>query len=244
MIVSINQPAYIPWLGYFDRIEASDLHIVLDHVQFEKNSLVNRNRIRTPAGWMWLTIPVATKGNFGHLAIRDLQSAGGARWRRKHWKALEMNYARTAAFTTHLDALRALYADEAMSGAFLPPVLQLNKYILEALGIQTKLAFSSEMEVGGSKSELVLRLCQSVGASTYLSGPFGRDYLDLAGFEAAGIKVLFHDYLPQSYLQAWPGFEPAMSALDALFCCGEYAAAVMRAGRRLRVESQLKEIRA
>ena len=47
MIVSINQPAYLPWLGYFHRIAISDIHIVLDHVQFEKNSFVNRNKIRT-----------------------------------------------------------------------------------------------------------------------------------------------------------------------------------------------------
>jgi len=63
MIVSINQPAYIPWLGYFDRISKSDLHIILNHVQFEKNSMTNRNKIRTSQGWAWLTVPLHT----GHL---------------------------------------------------------------------------------------------------------------------------------------------------------------------------------
>lgn len=72
MIVSINQPAYLPWLGYFDRIAKSDKHVVLDHVQFEKNSMVNRNKIKTANDWCWLTIPVKTKGQFGDLAIHNL----------------------------------------------------------------------------------------------------------------------------------------------------------------------------
>ena len=233
MIVSINQPAYVPWLGYFDRIDASDLHIVLDHVQFEKNSLVNRNRIRTPTGWAWLTIPVATKGKFADLPIRDLRIADGGRWHNKHWKTLEMNYSRATGYSWHADRLRAMYAERPCGEAFLPPVLKLAEYVLKALDVRTKLLSSSAMGVGGSKSELVRNLCREVGATTYLSGPFGRDYLDLRSFEAAGINVVFHDYAPQHYSQAWPGFEPAMSALDALFCCGgEKAADVMRAGRR------------
>ena len=73
MIVSINQPAYLPWLGYFERIANSDLHIVLDHVQFEKNSFTNRNKIRTKEGWMWLSVPVKTKGKFGELNINELE---------------------------------------------------------------------------------------------------------------------------------------------------------------------------
>ena len=75
MIVSINQPAYLPWLGYFHRIAISDLHIILDHVQFEKNSYTNRNKIRTPEGWNWLTVPVVTKNLFGSLPINGLKIA-------------------------------------------------------------------------------------------------------------------------------------------------------------------------
>ena len=63
MIISINQPAYLPWLGYFERIAMSDLHIVLDHVQFEKGSFTNRNKVRTGDDAAWLTVPLATKGS-------------------------------------------------------------------------------------------------------------------------------------------------------------------------------------
>jgi hypothetical protein len=75
MIVSINQPAYLPWLGYFHRIAVADAHIVLDHVQFEKNSFTNRNKVRLSAGWCWLTVPLRTAGKFGDLSIHELEIA-------------------------------------------------------------------------------------------------------------------------------------------------------------------------
>ena len=84
VIVSVNQPAYLPWLGYFDRIAASDLHVVLDNVQFEKNSFVNRNRIMTARGPTWLTVPVQTSGKFGALPINELLIADDPRWAVKH----------------------------------------------------------------------------------------------------------------------------------------------------------------
>ncbi len=73
MLLSINQPAYLPWPGYFDRIARSDLHVVLDHVQFEKNSFINRNRILGANGPCWLTVPVRTKGRFGDLQIHEIE---------------------------------------------------------------------------------------------------------------------------------------------------------------------------
>jgi len=75
LIVSINQPAYLPWLGYFNRVANSDLHVVLDHVQYEKNSFTNRNKIRTAQGFSWLTLPLKTKGKFGNLAINTVEIA-------------------------------------------------------------------------------------------------------------------------------------------------------------------------
>ena len=86
MILSINQPAYLPWLGYFDRIERSDVHVVLDHVQFEKNSFVNRNKIRNGNDWTWLTVPVETKGKFGALDIKNIKINNNINWKKKHWK--------------------------------------------------------------------------------------------------------------------------------------------------------------
>jgi hypothetical protein len=215
MIVSINQPAYLPWLGYFERIARSDVHVVLDHVQFEKNSFTNRNKVRTREGSTWLTVPLATKGTFGQLAIRGLEFAPNDPWQRKHWATLRMNYARAPFFARYAPAYEALYA-RSWDG-FMPMVRALLQQHLSDLEIATPLVFSSELGVGGAKSELVLNLCRATGATTYLSGKMGRDYLDLPAFAAAGIGVAFQDYEHPVYAQTAPGFESAMGVLDLIF---------------------------
>ena len=98
MIISINQPAYLPWLGYFERIERSDIHIVLDHVQFEKNTFVNRNKIRTKDNVIWLTVPLSTKGKFGKLQINNLEIASQINWQRKHWQTIRTCFSRAKYF--------------------------------------------------------------------------------------------------------------------------------------------------
>jgi hypothetical protein len=225
MIVSINQPAYLPWLGYFHRIAISDLHIVLDHVQFEKNSYTNRNKIRTPQGWNWLTVPVVTKNLFGSLPISGLKIAPDSNWRSKHWMSLRQFYGRSAYFREYAGRFETFYSAEQVNLADL--LREMNTWILgDALGIRTPMRYSSEMNVGGSKSELVLNLCRAVGASIYLSGPLGRDYLDLPSFADAGIAVRYHDYVHPQYPQCYPGFESHMAIADLLFNCGPDSMAV------------------
>ena len=81
MIISINQPAYLPWLGYFDRIAKSDLHIILDNVQFEKNSMANRNRIKTPQGDSLLTVPVKMRGHINNT-IENILIDNSQTWKK------------------------------------------------------------------------------------------------------------------------------------------------------------------
>jgi hypothetical protein len=226
VIVSINQPAYLPWLGYFHRIAVSDVHVVLDHVQFEKNSFTNRNKIRTKEGWCWLTVPVTTKGLFGQLRIDRLECADDdGRWQRKHWAALRMNYGRASHFGRYAAFLEDAYSKPwARMNALLRALTQ---HLCEALEIRRPILFSSDLRVGGVKDELVLNICRAVEATTYLSGPLGRKYLREDQFRAAGIEVVYHDYRHPIYRQVFPGFEPSMSAVDLLFNCGPESRAIL-----------------
>ncbi len=215
MIVSINQPAYLPWLGYFDRIAKSDIYILLDHVQFEKNSMANRNKVRTPPGWVWLTVPIRTKGRFGNLGINNLEINSELPWARKHWKTIHCNYARATYFEQYATFFQELYTD---TWEQLDPLMsEITKYLLSEFEITTQLVKSSSLDPQYTKSDLVLELCRKVEANIYLSGPFGRQYLDRGAFERAGIELRFHDYPHPEYRQAFDGFEPYMSAIDLLF---------------------------
>jgi hypothetical protein len=225
LIVSINQPAYLAWLGYYHRISVADLHIELDHVQFEKNSFSNRNRLRTATGWCWLTVPVRTGGRFGALPIDAVEIAEDGRWATKHWRTIEQNYRAAPHFAEHRSFFERLYATPWLRLVAL--VRAIDDYLLEALGIRTPRRRSSELAVGGRKDDLLLALCREVGATTYLSGPLGRNYLDEAKFAAAGIAVRYHDYAHPVYTQVQGGFEPAMAAIDLLFNHGPAARAIL-----------------
>lgn len=231
MIVSINQPAYLPWLGYFHRIAISDLHIVLDHVQYEKNSFINRNKIRTSNGWGWLTVPLKTRGRFGDLAIAQVEIANKQRWSEKHWNSIRMNYSKANYFREHADFFEGIFS---RSWELLNPLLrEITTYLLDAFGISTKILFSSEIGASCRKSDLVLELCRKVGATSYLSGSLGRNYLDEAAFEKAGIAVYYQDYEHPTYTQLYPGFERYMGAIDLLFNCGPESLGIIMQGQAL-----------
>jgi len=235
MIVSIMQPAYLPWLGYFHRIAISDLHIVLDHVQIDKNSktkFANRNKVRTKEGWSWLTVPTKTKGRYGRLHINQLEIAGGNSWEAKHWSTIRLNYGKAAHFAEHAAFFETIYYHHWERLVDLTS--DITDYLLKAFGIATPLLKSSNMGLEGKKSDLLLNLCRSVGASVYVSGPLGRDYLDERLFEEAGLKIAYHDYRHPSYPQAYPGFEAYMSAIDLLFNCGEKSLEILMGNQRSR----------
>jgi hypothetical protein len=229
MIVSIMQPAYLPWLGYFDRIARSDLHIVLDHVNLDANSktkFANRNKVRTPDGWGWLTVPLQTKGRHGELFLDQAEIAADSPWRQKHLGALVGNYTRARHFADHREFFTGVYGREWNRLIDLTTVT--TEYLHRAFGLACPTVRSSTMGVGGEKDALILNLCRAAGATTYLSGPFGRDYLDPAAFAAAGIELAFHDYTHPQYAQAFPGFEPFMSAVDLLFNHGAASLGLLR----------------
>jgi len=229
MIVSMNQPAYMPWLGYFHRIAVSDLHIVLDHVQFEKNSFVNRNKIRTESGSCWLTVPVKTKGRFGRLPINTLEINNDVNWRRKHWETLQQNYGKAPYFADYAAFFELLYKREWHLLSDL--CWELTTYFLTSFHITVPLQYSSEMQPRCTKGDLVLELCKKVGAGTYFSGVLGKDYLDEEVFRGSGVNILYQSYQHPEYSQCrLKTFEPNMAAVDLLFNCGPQSREVLLRG--------------
>jgi hypothetical protein len=221
--ISIHQPAYLPWLGHYDRLRMVDLHVDLDHVQFEKNSFINRNRIRTPQGWTWLTVPVETAGRFGALPIDGVRQADQRRWPEKHWRTILANYARSPGLRRVGDELEALLRADSAADSAEPPGLgpllaRTDQWLQRQLGVATPRVSSRTLGIQSSKSQLVLDICLKLGADHYVSGPLGLDYLDLAAFASAGVTVTVHRFHHPTWTQRWPGFEPNLSALDYLLC--------------------------
>lgn len=186
----------------------------LDSVQFEKNSFTNRNRIKTPKGPLWLTIPVLGHGHL-HKRLVDIKIDGTQNWKRKHLRAIEQNYARAPCFSRRFDRLIANYEfDTDGLAEFCYRQLQ---FWLGELSISTPVVRASDLDVVGSKSDLILGLCKRLGATTYLSGPFGRDYLEEERFAEAGIGIRYHDYSHPKYQQLYGEFVSSLAVVDYWF---------------------------
>lgn len=216
MIVGIHQPAYLPWLGYFDRIRSVDLFIYLDTVQFQKGSFQNRNKVMTQAGPKWLTVPVETAGKLYDTPLKDLCIDASQRWQAKHWSTLKMSYATAPAFRQAAAQIESFYTSEwvRLSDLCWDMLMVFNRL----LGIDTKIVRASDLgDVGGQKSDLVLNLCRTVGASTYLSGSQGKNYLDEASFDRVSIAVRYQNFVPKPYRQQANIFVPALGVVDFLF---------------------------
>ena len=230
MRVAVHQPQYLPWLGYFDKIDRADHFVILDDVQFKKNEWQNRNRIKTASGWQWLTVPVLHRFP---QRISEVRIDGAAPWARKHWQALLSNYGGAPAFEAHRPFFETLYAREWRLLVDLS--LATLGYLVDALGITTKLVLASALDLPqpAGASERLAAVCRALGADTYLSGAGGRDYLDLDPFDRAGVRVVFQAFECPVYPQRFGPFEPNLAIVDLVFNCGAESLAVLRgeAGR-------------
>jgi len=218
VIVTIHQPEHLPWLGFFDKIAAADVYVCLDTVQFRKNYFQNRNRILTPSGPAWVTVPVKVKGHLG-ATIADMEIAEDGRWAKKYWRTVTQSYGRHPFFDEYAPAF-----GEVLSRSW-PGLRDLNLALIElffqALGLDRKPVLASDLEVTGQSSALLLGICQKLSADVYLSGPMGSGYLDEGLFADAGIEVRYHRFEHPVYPQQGPGdFVDKLSAFDLLMNLG------------------------
>lgn len=235
MIVSIHQPHLLPWLGYLDRMRRSDLFVILDHVQFERQNYQNRVSVKTPQGPLWLVVPVRQASRSERIIDKriDNQASGRHRWGRRMYLTLEHSYRGAPFFEPLASELRSVLDREWESLVDLN--LCLIELLRERLGIRTPLLRSSTLDVRGRKAEGVLEICRAVGATVFLGGLGGsRSYLNPAAFERAGIEVQWQEFTHPQYPQrpVWERFVPGLSAIDMLFNCGPESAAILASGAR------------
>ncbi len=233
MKVGVIQSNYIPWRGYFDFIDSVDLFVFHDDLQYTKNDWRNRNRIKTPNGPAWLTVPVKTEGRLSKkLLINQIEIRNDLGWQEKHLKSIRMSYARAPFFEEVMALAEPIIAKPWRL------LVDLDLALVEAfagyLGISRKIIRSSETGTSElARSDRLLALCLQVGANRYLSGDAAKDYLETARFADKGIAVEWHGYRHPEYSQLWGEFAPFMSIIDLLFNHGRESLRIL-SGRQER----------
>lgn len=214
MIISIHQPNFMPWLGFFDKIAKSDVFVILDDSQFQKNVFLNRNKIKTANGAQWLTVPV--QGGI-HKKINEILIDNTKNWKKDHLRTLELAYKKSKNFSKVFPEIKEIY-DRQIWNKMIDLNLAVIYWMIDVLNIRgQKIILSSNLKVRGKGSEMLLDIVAQINGDTYLSGSMGKDYLDESIFRSNGIKIIYQDFKEQEYKQCWGDFTSNLSAVDYIF---------------------------
>jgi hypothetical protein len=223
MVIAINQPCYLPWRGHFALMKAADVFVFYDDVQFTSNtsrSFAARVQLKTAGGRRWLTVPVRKSGKFGQRI--DEVVIADDRWATRHGTAIR----EALAEAPHAGSIEPVLA--ALTGGTWTRLAELTiattRLMAELLGVRRDTLRSSALGVAGAGWPRVLAVCRHLGATRYVTGHGGLDYLDHEAFEAAGVAIEYMDYDLTPYPQAPGAFEPYVTALDLLAHTGPDAA--------------------
>ena len=228
---AVSQPSFLPWLGWFDIFDQADRMVLLDTVQFEKQSWQQRNRIPTGSGLLTVTVPVITKGR-SKQRIFEVELAS-SNFARKFLSTLQMNYSRAPHFADTYGELESILPDLVGTRRLSELNVGLIRWLARRLGITTRTIRASECSADGTRGEYVAELCTAVGAAEYLSTAGAATYLreDLPSFERRGIRVRIHTYEHPEYPQLHRPFVPYASALDVVMMLGPDSGEFLRANR-------------
>ena len=215
MTISIHQPNYFPWLGYFYKIFQSDIFVFLDDVQFSNEGMHNYHYIKTPQGSLRLKIPV--EQHMGDL-ILDVQTKDQFGWKDKHLKTIEANYKKSAFFADIFGDYRQLILHDYKTLSDMN--ISIVGFIMNKFGINTQLIKSSELKIESTKEEKVMDICNALQATTYYSGIGARAYQNESDFSNRGLELRYSVFKPFEYEQLWGDFQSNVTVLDYLMNCG------------------------
>ena len=215
-ICVISQPRFFPGLHYLHRMMVANVFVIFDTVQYTPRHEENRAKIKTQQGPQWLTVPMFQSSR-GQL-IRDTRIDNSQDWQRRIIRTIESVYGRASHYQSSaqeiiniLEQTHETLTD--LDRASWAPALRM-------LDISCEFVRASDLPVSGTGPQLLLNICKHLGADVYLSGAFGKDYLDVAEFTMEGVEVRYHDYTYPIYPQRYGEFVPFLSYLDVLFNAG------------------------
>lgn len=229
MRIAVLQPGYLPWLGFFDQEISVDQFVLYDDVQFDRRGWRNRNRLKTPDGFVWLTVPVVQKGKYDQV-IREVRIDNDRPWRKKHIGTVRNFYAKAPYFDSLFPEFESIIMKD---WEFLWELdLAMIEWMNRLIGIDTPIVQASSLDVSGEKSGRLLDICRKLRANEYYSGAAARHYLDLNLFEEAGIDVYFQEYDHPTYPQLYGDFVTHLSALDLLMVAAGEAKKIIESGSK------------
>jgi hypothetical protein len=225
MIIGILQPGYLPWLGFFEQMYKSDVFVIYDDVQYDKEGWRNRNRIKSANGVQWLTVPVQFKLSAAPL-ITEVKIDNKINWRKKHLASIRQNYTKSPFFKDYIGFFEEVYDREweYLIDLDLFLISDLARYL--GMGNKT-IHCSSSLNIEGDRIGRLIQICKYFKVDTFYEGYSGKNYITESEFMSQGIRVHYQDYQHPVYTQLYGEFVPYLSVIDLLFNHGGESLAII-----------------
>jgi len=222
-VVTIHQPDFMPWLGFFYKLSKVDYFVLLDHVEMDvKNAgWIKRVKHLMNDNPQWVTIPLKHPAKGHILPIKDMVIDTNNSAYLKAYRILKNIYAKHPFYKEHIYLVEEFFDFESNS------VSERNffmiKKILQLLEINLTIIKSSELDVQSNKSEMNAEIVKKVGGKTYFSGQGAIEYQNENHFNRLNIELKVSDFDPLKYIYSQIGeknFIPGLSILDAIMNIG------------------------
>jgi hypothetical protein len=228
MTLSGHQPVYLPGIILFSKIAMSDAFMFVGHCQYSPKSWHTRNRIRNGEGEIFLSVPVVKAGRFGQ-SINDTE-IDNQHWKKKHLASISHAYHRRPFFPEYFPELEALLSCPWTSlGAMNMAIIRM---MLAWFELDTPILDSTNYDIQGQKTDMLIAMCRAAGADRYLSNLGAQVYVDENEMRRHGIEHYWQDFVHPVYEQGAP-FLPNMSAIDLAFNVGPRAGEIIRTCGRI-----------
>ena len=212
-VIAVHQPNYLPWIGYFYKMFHSDVFVLFDSTQYSKKSWINRNRIKTPKGPSWLSVPVMiSKGH--KQRINEIEVCNQFNWRNKHLKTIQNFYSSTPFFKYYKDEIENIYGQRY--DKLITINLKIVNMIRKWLNIDNDLVLSSELNLHDEDNNN-LGICKNLAGDVYLSGDGSDGYLNEGDFTENDINITYTSFTSPSYRQLFGENVDNISIIDMLF---------------------------
>ncbi len=215
MTIAMHQANYLPWIGFFDKLQKADVFVIFDDIQLPlRKNFETTAIIKSANGPLELVVPV--KNRNGKILEKDagLLDMG---FKKKHLKSVEIAYSKAPYYNDYIRGIRDVYGKDY--NKLVDFNIAFINLISEFLHIKTKLVLSSSLNIQTHGEDKIIDTVKVLGGDTYISGTGAgsRKYVRDEDFNNLGIKLIWQDFQHPVYGQLYGDFVPGLSIIDYLF---------------------------
>ena len=213
MKLGIMQPYFLPYIGYFQLLNAVDKYVIYDNIQFTKKGWINRNRILQNGKDTLITIPVEKDSDYLDVCRRSVSSGFD---KKKLLNQIKESYRKAPYFNDVMPLIEDIvnYEDSNLFNYIYHSIVNICGY----LKIDTELIVSSTIDIDHSLKgqEKVIAICKALGATEYYNAIGGQELYSVADFRKENIQLNFVSSNLVEYKQFANEFVPWLSILDVM----------------------------